>query len=175
MDIHSESILTEDAEEALLSARAARNEAEEETNHVFSALKHARAKLEEWDARYASHHPPEGAIDEGPSEEPQVCPTTPPVESTIPSALLPPPRSRSFVEPRSRGEEGGMDVLNFSLLTTCGSNVACSDRPACPNNAQPQLENAGKLSSIVCCSISSAYSACYPDARCAEITGASRT
>ena len=108
---YSESI-TEDAETALLSSRAERDEAETEIDHLFSALIDARTELEEWDEWYASHYPPEGVREQELLEEPpQVCPATPPVvQSTIPSEFLPPPRPRSFAEPRARAEEGGMDA-----------------------------------------------------------------
>ena len=46
----------------------------------------------------------------------------------------------------------------------------------CSDNSQHQLEDAVKLSSIVCRSISSACDACYPALRCAEnTTGAPAT
>ena len=108
---YSESI-TEDAEAALLSSRAERDEAETEIDHLSSALIDARTELEEWDEWYASHYPPEGVREQELLEEPpQVCPSTPPVvQSTIPSEFLPPPRPRSFAEPRARAEEGGMDA-----------------------------------------------------------------
>ena len=56
---YSESI-TEDAETALLSSRAERDEAETEIDHLSSALINARTELEEWDEWHASHYPPEG-------------------------------------------------------------------------------------------------------------------
>ena len=62
---NSESI-TEDAEEANLSPRAKRNEAAEEIDHISSALINARTEVEEWDAWYASHFPPERVLDEEP-------------------------------------------------------------------------------------------------------------
>ena len=72
---YSESI-TEDAEEALLSSRAERDEAETEIDHLSSALIDARTELEEWDAWHASHYPPEGVLEQELLEElPQVCPT----------------------------------------------------------------------------------------------------
>ena len=73
---HSESI-TEDAEEALPSSRAERDEAETEIDHLSSALIDARTELEEWDTRYATHYPPEGVLKQELLEEPpQVCPAS---------------------------------------------------------------------------------------------------
>ena len=77
--------------------------------------------------------PPERALDKELLEEPQVCPTTPPVvQSTIPSEFLPPPRSRPFTEPRARAEEGRMDAsrvapgqpLKFYLSYLCAYYTA---------------------------------------------------
>ena len=128
----------------------------------------------------------------------QSTPATPPVSLGIipqhgaigsftssPSPQMPPPLSGWSVEYRSTtlghvdlpdddddefGDMGGSKLQSVHDLVA----PTCSESTACPNKAQPQLENAVKLSSIICRCIISAYSACYPDARCAEIPGTSR-